>query len=440
MLECLGFVGNASNLVNLVISFGIIKDFQILTLIHSVRSIILYLACIMSFVWRSTVTSTAAPPGISNAGLLVIRIAITVVLVIGLLYGFLIMTTFRRYGVVMDKAWKQRIDRWIEEKNPGNKGLFGQPLFDNPQYPSMPYTYPNGSTMYQQPTYKPSRYYQPSFGDARVGGDAWSTYSPAHVSDAYVPPPDPYSPPTRLPHSQMPTDTVILNQSSNLQNDGYDMASAVYNPTPGTTPPPLPPKVPITSAEETPPRFIRKKPNLAVAPPPSLPPIPGTPIPPFADTLSKNKDNELGSSSSHDELMIIPEKSHLLAVPRLSLLPVPATLMTPFADQSSQDNDNALESSSDSSRRGNKIGGDNDVLDDEDRVRFRSSSISDQGIIDNLASRHMGVEVEVEVSGSSNNGLSHHEGEFPDKEVGEKEEQERQKRRAKDDSFSSITQ
>ncbi|KAF8806788.1 hypothetical protein BYT27DRAFT_7101124, partial [Phlegmacium glaucopus] len=77
-------------------------------------SIILYIVCIMSFVWRSTVTGTTSP-GISDTGLLTIRIVITVVLAIGVLFGFLIMTTFRRYGEVMDKAWKQRIDRWIEE-------------------------------------------------------------------------------------------------------------------------------------------------------------------------------------------------------------------------------------------------------------------------------------------------------------------------------------
>jgi len=216
MVECLGFLSYASDLVNLVI-FLIIEDFQFSMLMHSVRSIILYIACIMSFVWRSTATSTTAP-GISDTGLLVIRIVITVILGIGTLYGFLIITTFRRYGVAIDKAWKQRIDRWIEEA-PGNRGSFAQPALDNPQYPSITYASEDGSTMYGQPTYKSSPYYQPSFGDAH-GGYARDTCGPTPASNIYVPPPRPYLRPSHLPHSPSSTDTVFrvntfFNQSSN---------------------------------------------------------------------------------------------------------------------------------------------------------------------------------------------------------------------------------
>ena len=120
MVECLDLVGYASNLVNLVIIF-VIKDSRSSICTHSVRSILLYIVCIMSFIWRTGVTSTT-PPGLSDTGLLVIRIFMTVVLGIGVLYGFLIMTTFKRYGLVMDKAWKQRIDEWIEEKEEKTAG------------------------------------------------------------------------------------------------------------------------------------------------------------------------------------------------------------------------------------------------------------------------------------------------------------------------------
>ena len=58
-----------------------------------------------------------APSDISDTGLLPIRIVLTVVLGVGLLYGFLILRTFRRYGVVMDKAWQKRIDEWVQAKN-----------------------------------------------------------------------------------------------------------------------------------------------------------------------------------------------------------------------------------------------------------------------------------------------------------------------------------
>ena len=56
------------------------------------------------------------PPGLSDTGLLAIRIVLTVVLRISLLYGFLILRTFHRYGVVMDKAWQKRIDEWVQGK------------------------------------------------------------------------------------------------------------------------------------------------------------------------------------------------------------------------------------------------------------------------------------------------------------------------------------
>ena len=45
----------------------------------------------MSFTWRSEVTDTTALPRLSYTGLLAIRIVLTVVLGIGLLYGFLIL-------------------------------------------------------------------------------------------------------------------------------------------------------------------------------------------------------------------------------------------------------------------------------------------------------------------------------------------------------------
>jgi hypothetical protein len=148
MVECLDLVGYASNLVNLVIIF-VIKDSQSSICTHSVRSIILYIACIMSFIWRTGVTSTTSP-GLSNTGLLVIRIVMTVVLGIGVLYGLLIITTFQRYGMVMDKAWKQRIDEWIEEKATGNIDSYAQSALDDEPYPPSHRYYPDRSR-YQRP-------------------------------------------------------------------------------------------------------------------------------------------------------------------------------------------------------------------------------------------------------------------------------------------------
>ncbi|TFK34905.1 hypothetical protein BDQ12DRAFT_656329 [Crucibulum laeve] len=79
-------------------------------------SIILYIVCIMSFVWRTGSRDDQPPEALSAEAAIVVRIVITVVLCLGTLYGILIVTTFRRYGDAMDRAWKNRIDGWLMEK------------------------------------------------------------------------------------------------------------------------------------------------------------------------------------------------------------------------------------------------------------------------------------------------------------------------------------
>ena len=56
------------------------------------------------------------------------------------------MTTFQRYGLVMDKAWKLRIDEWIAEKAAGNIDLYT--LDDRSYAPPPPHWYPY---QYQRP-------------------------------------------------------------------------------------------------------------------------------------------------------------------------------------------------------------------------------------------------------------------------------------------------
>ncbi|KAF8815767.1 hypothetical protein BYT27DRAFT_7155352 [Phlegmacium glaucopus] len=298
-------------------------------------SIILFIVCIMSFVWRSGVTDTT-PPGISDTNLLAIRVVFTVVLGIGVLNVFLTVNTFRQSSQ-RDRKWKQRIDGWINEQARASQESFTQPALRDWQNPLMPYASPDGLTMHPPFTYRSSPYYQPSFDDAQ-GGYVPDTYGPTYASDTYVPPLEPFSTPTGWPHSPLSTDAVtqaniIPNQSPKRQHDD-NMTSVAYIPSAGITLP----RVPTTSAEETPPRHVPNEAYLGVSP--SIPPISGTPIIPFADRSSKNKDNTLGSSSGWE----------------------------------------------------NRVGG--DVPDNENRVRFRSPLISDQGSI-KLANRNTDVEIEV---------------------------------------------
>ena len=130
MVECLSYVGYASNLVNLVIFCIIFRS----VLMYSIRSITLYIVCILSFVWRSGVTDIA-PPGISDTNLLAIRITFTVIVGIGMVYGILIMTTFCRYG----GAWIKHRSKgatywWMDQERASNQCVVNNILW--PPYTS----------------------------------------------------------------------------------------------------------------------------------------------------------------------------------------------------------------------------------------------------------------------------------------------------------------
>ncbi len=80
------------------------------------RSIILYIACIMSFIWRTNAGSTQPASTLSDTSVLLIRVFMSAVLGLGFIYSALVLKTFSRYGEAMDKAWKRRISGWVQEK------------------------------------------------------------------------------------------------------------------------------------------------------------------------------------------------------------------------------------------------------------------------------------------------------------------------------------
>ncbi|KAH6916462.1 hypothetical protein BKA70DRAFT_487152 [Coprinopsis sp. MPI-PUGE-AT-0042] len=124
-------------------SFGMIR--RVLLAMPAVWlswSLVLYICCIMSFLWRST-TFEADPYPFSTSQVLAIRILVTTLLLLGIVYGSLIIATFARYGDAMDQAWKKRINGWIEAQ-------FTETFVDEPE----PLYEPLKST-YSLPVYRP---------------------------------------------------------------------------------------------------------------------------------------------------------------------------------------------------------------------------------------------------------------------------------------------
>jgi len=73
----------------------------------------------MSFIWLTTPQSDDPAFILSENKVIAVRITITGVLGLGVLYGMLILNTLSLYGDAMDRAWKSRIEGWIAEKTEG---------------------------------------------------------------------------------------------------------------------------------------------------------------------------------------------------------------------------------------------------------------------------------------------------------------------------------
>ena len=116
---------NASDMASLV---GIPKSSVKYRLIYppSIRSIILYIICIVAFVWRAGTTDPPYGP-LSPRAALGPRLAISSVLGLGLIYFLLVLNTFRRYGDDMDKAWSARVAGWAREKLSNEKRYHAYP-------------------------------------------------------------------------------------------------------------------------------------------------------------------------------------------------------------------------------------------------------------------------------------------------------------------------
>ncbi|KAJ6457414.1 hypothetical protein C8R47DRAFT_995776 [Mycena vitilis] len=81
-------------------------------------SIITFLTCIMSFVWLSGSSQDPLDFALSPRAALGTRIALTVVFSLGVIYFFLIVRTFHRYGDPLDREWMRTVAHWTREADP----------------------------------------------------------------------------------------------------------------------------------------------------------------------------------------------------------------------------------------------------------------------------------------------------------------------------------
>ncbi|KJA18063.1 hypothetical protein HYPSUDRAFT_90259 [Hypholoma sublateritium FD-334 SS-4] len=265
-------------------------------------SIVLYIACIMSFIWRTNAQDTQTPPVLSHVSLLLIRILLSSVLGLGFIYGALVLSTFSRYGEAMDRAWKRRIDGWVQEKKFVHVPAPYPPQPYYPTFESAPSGEPSGAPQYssQEPHPTPSWY-----------NSNKSSQPPQATSYTETPYNRPSSPLGSDGSDESTSSTLYATQSNTLHNKistfhpEEDMAinfpvfkGPVYISDHPLPQPPRPlPRTTSESARLDP--YAPRKAGLAVPPPHDLPPIPGSAIPPVR--VSGPPVGDDGRSTSEDE-------------------------------------------------------------------------------------------------------------------------------------------
>jgi len=129
-------------------------------------SMILYIVCIMSFIWRTGTTADTDRGTMSPSEARIPRIIVSVVLSLGLIYFGLIASTLRRYGDMMDQAWQRRIMGWMSDNT----------AYVYPQrYPSQVYP-PLVASMHPSAPYQPEDIVVPAAGFISGSNPSVRTY------------------------------------------------------------------------------------------------------------------------------------------------------------------------------------------------------------------------------------------------------------------------
>ncbi len=244
---------------------SLIADVKCGSILIGIRAIVLYIACIMSFIWRTNAQDTQPLLVLSHSGLLLIRLLLSCVLGLGILYGSLVIRTFSHYGDAMDRDWKRRIDDWVQEK----AHTFAQ--------------YPPPHPYYAPPA--------PMVGDPndRVPHDR---HEPFSNTSWYTPGPifPPVSPLGSDVSDESNSSRVYATQSNTLRNkaSNFRPEDDIAANFPGVKGPgydyathlnllPLPRNASENSRFDP---YDPRRAGLAVSLPPDLPPIPGSAVPP----------------------------------------------------------------------------------------------------------------------------------------------------------------
>ncbi|KAK7036155.1 hypothetical protein R3P38DRAFT_2910819 [Favolaschia claudopus] len=81
-------------------------------------STICFVTCIMAFAWRTGAVGDPQNTALSNNAAFGLRLGMTTVLTVALVYLVLIIRTFQRYGDSMDRRWDQKVvQQWAKEAN-----------------------------------------------------------------------------------------------------------------------------------------------------------------------------------------------------------------------------------------------------------------------------------------------------------------------------------
>ncbi|KAH9479828.1 hypothetical protein JR316_0008423 [Psilocybe cubensis] len=266
-------------------------------------SVILYITSVMTFVWR---TSSQAPGslsthGISHAALLGVRVAISVLLGLGVVYMLSAMYTFRRYGDKMDKNWRKRVGVWVREMDQEKSRALNEYKTWRPSLSAAPVSPGLQSTTYGL--------------DERRNHDPEGFLNSMPKPDVKVantiPAQQNYNQPVQSPSKHQPTDNLEKSYHANQHDKGKVNGFLEFGPQTATSsqtspstqvhrvdvaskpnfskdlnksdPPPV--SAPNGDLEDADPahasasaRRRTKTASLAIPPPSTLPPIPGTPM------------------------------------------------------------------------------------------------------------------------------------------------------------------